>query len=192
MLSASKFPEKSFVATAAKYGVPIFFDSNSNHSLGMNLAGLYLDGRKIEISSILDVLESAAIIYCSKSTGFFELGGGGPKNFIQQTSPMISQILGIDFEGVDRGLQITTALERDGGLSGCAFGEGVTWGKYKDATKDLVQIFGEYSILFDLIAGYVLENCENRNHKRIFDKKATMFEKLKEARLIQFTNGQGG
>lgn len=175
----SKFPKFSFVAAAAKYGVPIFFDSNSNHSIGMNLAGLYLDGRKIEISSNLDVLESAAIAYRSKSNGFFELGGGGPKNFIQQTGPTISQILGIDFKGADRGLQITTALERDGGLSGCTFQEGVTWGKYKDAAKDLVQIFGEYSTSIDLMVGYVLESCKNRNHKRIFDKKTAMLKRLK-------------
>ncbi len=179
VLKESKFPERSFLVTAAKYGVPVFFDSNSNHSIGMNLAGLYLGGRKIEISSNLDVLESAAITYSSKSIGFVELGGGGPKNFIQQTGPTVSQILGIAFEGGDRGLQITTASERDGGLSGCTFSEAVTWGKYKDATKGLVQIFGEYSTLLDVIVGYVLENCKNRKHKELFNKKSEMIKKLK-------------
>jgi len=127
VLKTAKYPERSFLAQAAKYGVPVFFDSNSNHSIAMNNAAVYLDGKKTDPSSVLDILESAAIAYSSKSTGFVELGGGGPKNFIQQTGPTIKQIFGIDFEGADRGLQITTALERDGGLSGCTFSEGVTW-----------------------------------------------------------------
>ncbi|MBU4204619.1 deoxyhypusine synthase family protein [Patescibacteria group bacterium] len=182
VLETAKFPERSFLAAAADNGVPVYFDSGSNHSIGMNLAAEYLNGLNVEISSSLDILESAAIVYNSKTTGFFELGGGGPKNFIQQTSPTIKQILGIDFEGADRGLQITTALERDGGLSGCTFNEGVTWGKYKKPSKDLVQIFCEYSIVFPLIAGYVLENCKPRKPKQLVLQNDRMLEKLKKDR----------
>lgn len=182
VLKGAKYPERSFMAQAAKLGVPVFFDSNSNHSIAMNNAAAYLSGKKADPSSVLDILESTAIVYCSKTTSFVELGGGGPKNFIQQTSPTIKQIFGIDFEGADRGLQITTAIERDGGLSGCTFSEGVTWGKYKDATRDLVQIFSEYSIVFPLITGYILENCKNREPKRLMEKKAGMLEKLKSDR----------
>lgn len=184
VLQNSEHSERSFLAQAAKFGIPVYFDSNSNHSIAMNNAVLFLDGKDIDPSSALDVLESAAIAYSSKSTGFLELGGGGPKNFIQQTGPTIRQMLGLNFEGADRGLQITTALERDGGLSGCTFSEGVTWGKYKDASKGLAQIFGEYSIVFPLIAGYVLENCKQREHKRLMEKKDGMLEKLKSAFLF--------
>ncbi len=183
VLDDAKFPERSFLATAAKYGVPVFCDSNSNHSLGMNLAAMYQWGIHIKISSDLDVLESAAIAHSSKSTGFVELGGGGPKNFIQQTGPTISQILGINFEGADRGLQITTAIEKDGGLSGCTFSEGKTWGKYKkDAGRDLIQIFSDYTIVFPLLVGYVLENCKKRKPKMIMGRKAEMLKRLKKAR----------
>lgn len=176
VLRDSPHPERSFVATAAKCGVPVFFDSNSNHSVAMNLAAVDMD-----ISSKLDVLQSAAIVYSSKSTGFFELGGGGPKNFIQQTGPTISQIFGLPFHGADRGLQITTASERDGGLSGCTFGEGVTWGKYKNAEQGLVQIWGEYSYILPLIAGYVFESCKRRKRKRIAVKLADVLSDMKKA-----------
>lgn len=101
--------------------------------------------------------------------------GGGPKNWIQTLAPMISQILGIEFEGADRGIQITTASEKDGGLSGCTFGEAVTWGKYKDATKGLVQIWGEYSIIAPLLVRYVSKSCSPREHKRLFDKKGEFY-----------------
>jgi len=175
-------PEQSWVAAAAEYGVPIFLDSESNHSIGMNNADVFCDGKDIAPHPSLSLLEGAAIVYCSPQLGFFEWGGGGPKNWIQTLAPMLSQIAGVDFEGADRGIQVTTAFERDGGLSGCTFGEAVTWGKYKDATKGLVQVWGEYSIIVPLLVGYVLENCKPRQHKRLLDNKAEYYRRLLDAR----------
>ena len=171
-------PEHSWVAQAAKFKVPVFWDSLANHSIGMNVARLYLENKKLNPNPSLDVLESAAILYSTKSNGFFEFGGGGPKNFIQQMGPTISQILGIEYEGADRGIQITTALERDGGLSGCTFGEAVTWGKYKDAHQGLVQVWGEVSVIAPLIIGYALENSKPRPLKKLMDKKKEFYNKL--------------
>jgi deoxyhypusine synthase len=165
----SPHPERSWAAAAAKCGVPIFLDSESNHSIGMNNASLFADGININISPHKSLLQGAAILYNHPQTGFFEWGGGGPKNWIQTLAPMLSQIVGIEFEGADRGLQITTAPEHDGGLSGCTFGEAVTWGKYKDVKKGLVQIRCEYSPIVPLIVGYAIENCKARKHKRIYD-----------------------
>jgi len=181
----SPYPESSFVSVAAKNKVPVFWDSESNHSIAMNNAFILLkDNLDIAPNPSLSLLEAAAIVYFSKQSGFFELGGGGPKNWIQTLSPMISQILKRDFEGADRGIQITTAPEYDGGLSGCTFNEGVSWGKYKDATKGLVQIHSDYSIVFPLLAGYVLESCKPREQKRLMEKKKEYFEKLKEEMKI--------
>lgn len=171
-------PELSWVAQAAKLKVPVFWDSLANHSIGMNLAKLYVKGKDISPNPNLDVLESASILYYTKSNGFFEFGGGGPKNFIQQMAPTISQILGINYEGADRGVQITTAFERDGGLSGCTFGEAVTWGKYKDAHKGLVQIWGEVSVIAPIIFWYVLEKCKERQLKKLMENKKEFYDSL--------------
>jgi len=177
------YPERSFVATAAGLGVPVFWDSHSNHSIAMNIARTDREGYPVSLSGQKDIFDSASITYSSKATGFVELGGGGPKNFIQQTGPTISQILAIDFEGADRGLQIGTAVERDGSLSGCTFGEAVTWGKYRNADEQkLVQIWGEYSVLFPLISLYVMELCQIRPCKNIIKKMPLYIKKLESAR----------
>ena len=171
-------PENSWLAEAAKLKVPVFWDSLANHSIGLNLAKIYLEGKNIVPNPNLDILESAAILYSTGSSGFFEFGGGGPKNFIQQMAPTISQILGINYEGADRGIQITTAHERDGGLSGCTFGEAVTWGKYKDAHHGLVQVWGEVSVIAPLIFWYSVENCKARPLKNLMSRKKEFYEKL--------------
>lgn len=181
VLQNAQHPERSFVAACAKNQVPLFWDSMQNHSIAMNLAKLFLDEINVRLSAQLDILQSAAIVYSSPVTGFVELGGGGPKNFIQQTSPTISQILGIRWEGADRGLQITTADVKDGGLSGCTFFEGVTWGKYKDCDETrLVQIKGDYRVIFPLIELPVYRECEARTLKRIAEphKMRRIYKKL--------------
>jgi len=179
ILKNAPHPEKSWVAAAAKHGVPLFLDSESNHSIGMNNAKLFLQGKNVDPSPSLSLLQGAAIVYNSPQLGFFEWGGGGPKNWIQTLAPMISQIANVEFEGADRGIQITTANEKDGGLSGCTFSEAVSWGKYKDATKGLVQVWGEYSVIAPLVMGYVLDNVKPRQHKRLYEQKDKFLEKFK-------------
>ena len=182
VLDHSPHPERSFVATAARLGVPIFWDSLANHSIAMNLARMDREGCPVALSAQKDIFDSAAIVFASPCTGFVELGGGGPKNFIQQTGPTIRQILGVDFDGADRGLQIGTAVEREGSLSSCTFSEAVTWGKYRSAEEDkLVQIWGEYSIIFPILAAYALETCSPRPQRDLAARMDAVRSKLEEA-----------
>ena len=174
--------EHSLTAVAARMGVPIFWDSLSNHSIAMNLVRTELQGYPVDLSPQMDILHSAALAYHSQQNGFLELGGGGPKNFIQQTGPTISQILGVDFDGADRGIQIGTAMEREGSLSGCTFGEAVTWGKYQHTGDDhLVQIWGEYSMIFPLLSAYVINTCDRRPSKQLCPHMDDIVERLRNA-----------
>jgi deoxyhypusine synthase len=176
-------PERSFTATAAHVGVPIFWDSLTNHSIAMNLVRTDREGFPVSLSAQKDIFDSAAIAFSTGGTGFVELGGGGPKNFIQQTGPTISQILSIDFEGADRGLQIGTAVEREGSLSSCTFGEAVTWGKYRSADEEkLIQIWGEYSVIFPLLSAYVTDECVPRPSKNIITHIPTFRKTIEHAR----------
>lgn len=178
----AKHPERSFVISAAQHKIPVFWDSHTNHSIAMNLVRSDREGFPLQLSAQKDIFDSAAISYSSGASGFVELGGGGPKNFIQQTGPTISQILKIDFDGADRGLQIGTAVEREGSLSSCTFGEAVTWGKYRSTGEDkLVQIWGEYSVIFPILAAYVLSQCEHRKQKKLITKMPEFCDKLGSA-----------
>jgi deoxyhypusine synthase len=182
VLERCPHPERSFTATAARLGIPIFWDSLANHSIAMNLVRTDREGFPVVLSAQKDIFDSAAIVYEARQTGFVELGGGGPKNFIQQTGPTISQILGVAFEGADRGLQIGTAVEREGSLSSCTFGEAVTWGKYREAEeRKLVQVWGEYSVIFPLLGAYALETCEGRGHRDLVSRMGAVAKRLEEA-----------
>jgi deoxyhypusine synthase len=157
----------------------------------MNISKMHtLEGIDTNMHPSKSLEEGAGIAYCNPPLGFFEWGGGGPKNWIQTLGPFIKQIYDVEFEGADRGIQITTAPEHDGGLSGCTFGEAVTWGKYKDATKGLVQIRQEYSTIVPLLVGYVMDNCKPREHRRLYEQRGEFREKLlKAAREVMVKRG---
>ena len=173
-------PERSFVVAAAEAEVPVFWDSATNHSIGLNAARMSVEGYELDFPPQEDILLSSGLTHGAEDTGFIELGGGGPKNFIQQTGPTISQMLGIrSSNGASRGLQISTANVREGSLSSCTFGEAVTWGKYQKADEDkLVQIWGEYSYIFPMLAAYVIDRCEPREKRRLYPKMGAMRERL--------------
>ena len=174
--------ERSFVVAAARAGVPVFWDSHTNHSIAMNLLRCRREGHHVRFSAVDDIRDAAAVVYAAGSTGFIELGGGGPKNFIQQTGPTLSQILGLDYDGADRGLQIGTANEREGSLSGCTFAEAVTWGKYSRADSDrLVQVWAEYSLVFPVLVCYLLESCRQRPLRRLTERMPALTQALEDA-----------
>ena len=107
--------------------------SPGDSSIGMNLAALSLEGSALQIDTLRDVNETAAIVHRAKrgggKSGVLILGGGSPKNFILQTEPQIQEVLGLAESGHDYFLQITDARPDTGGLSGATPAEAVSWGK---------------------------------------------------------------
>ncbi len=181
-LENSKYPERSLTCTAAKHAVPLFWDSHTNHSIALSIAKMAAKGKPLDFPIHRDIHLSSAIVYGSKQTGFLELGGGGPKNFIQQTGPNLSQINKIPYKGADRGIQISVADPRDGGLSGCTFSEAVTWHKYKKADeRSLIQIWGEYAVIFPMLALYALDRCAKRKPRRLYDDLDELDKKLTDS-----------
>ena len=101
--------EKSLLAAAYEYGVPIYTSSPGDSSIGMNIAAKELQGGKLILNPNLDVNETASIVLAAKrgvvhtgkqtkkggKSAIFILGGGSPKNFALQTEPQIQEVLGI-------------------------------------------------------------------------------------------------
>lgn len=123
---------KSLLACAYEYAVPIYTSSPGDSSIGMNVAAKALQGNLLAFDPSLDVNETAAIVLAAKRGAVhgqgdkgkkhggrhaaFILGGGSPKNFMLQTEPQIQEVLGIDERGHDFFLQVTDARPDTGGL----------------------------------------------------------------------------
>jgi deoxyhypusine synthase len=181
----AKYPEKSFLVKAYEHKVPIYMPAIGDSSIGLNMLPFLLEGKGILPNVILDVAESAAILWKSERSGGLELGGGVPKNFFQQTGPALYQILKIKEGGQDYLIQLTDARPDTGGLSGATLQEGKSWGKLKTSHKDNIIVYGDSSVYFPLLCSYVMSECKPRKQKKIYDKKNSWVEEMKK---IYFKN----
>jgi deoxyhypusine synthase len=179
----SKYPEKSFVVAAYENGVPIYIPAISDSSIGLNMVPLLFDNRAAIPNVILDVAESAAILWKSKVSGGVELGGGVPKNFFQQTGPALYQILKLKEGGQDYLVQLTDARPDTGGLSGATLQEGKSWGKIRTSHAGNVIVYGDSSIYFPILCAYALSKCKSRRKKEIFRKKNMWMDEMRDLYL---------
>ncbi len=179
--------DKSLLAVAYEYAVPIYTSSPGDSSIGMNVAAKALQGNKLAFDPSMDVNETAAIVLAAKRhantragrgkkasgrSAVFILGGGSPKNFLLQTEPQIQEVLGIDERGHDYFLQVTDARPDTGGLSGATAGEAVSWGKVDpDRLHDAVVCYLDATVALPIITAYALAKHEPRKPKRLYDRR---------------------
>lgn len=177
-------PEKSFVAQAAKYDVPIYTSSPGDSAIAMNLVLPHLLKQAIPLNPLLDVIETTAIVRDADVNGVVEIGGGSPKNFYLQTQPTLHQMLFDKSKGGhDYCLQLTTDSPQWGGLSGATFSEAKSWGKVRDAILNNVVVYSCASITFPMIAQYALARAEKRSHRRLMQRIDEMTEALRSVAL---------
>jgi deoxyhypusine synthase len=187
--------DKSLLAVAYEYSVPIYTSSPGDSSIGMNVAAKALQGNKLAFDPSLDVNETASIVLAAKRSAYkakngkgkkqkgrsavFILGGGSPKNFLLQTEPQIQEVLGIDERGHDYFLQVTDARPDTGGLSGATPGEAVSWGKVDpDRLPDAVVCYLDSTVALPLITAYALTRHEPREPKRLYEKRDQFMNQL--------------
>jgi deoxyhypusine synthase len=177
-------PAHSLLAAAFEASVPVYTSSPGDSSIGMNLAALCLQGSKLQIDTLRDVNETAAIVYNAKKeegkSGVLILGGGSPKNFILQTEPQIQEVLGLAESGHDYFLQVTDARPDTGGLSGATASEAMTWGKVDpESLPDSVTCYTDSTIALPLLTAYALARHAPRQLRRLYDRRESDYERLK-------------
>src|SRR6478609_6698683 len=179
----SNHPEKSFLVAAYTDDVPVYIPAISDSSIGLNMLPLFFEDQVVSPNVILDVAESAAILWKSETSGGLELGGGVPKNFFQQTGPALYQILKMKEGGQDYLIQMTDARPDTGGLSGATLEEGKSWGKIKSSHKGNVIVYGDTSVYFPIMCSFVLSECKHRKSKKLYTKKDAWTSELKQTYL---------
>ncbi|MHC4563157.1 MAG: 1,9-bis(guanidino)-5-aza-nonane synthase [Planctomycetota bacterium] len=160
----------SIVHTCYRKGVPVFCPAFSDSSAGFGLVfhQWHAAGEVVRIDSVRDFLELTKIKISAENTGIFLVGGGVPKNFIQDTV-VAAEVLGFDSPMHKYAVQITVADERDGGLSGSTLQEACSWGKVDTTYEQMV--YAEATVAFPLIVAAAFQNgtWRQREEKRYSD-----------------------
>ena len=156
----------SLIETAYDNRVPIFCPAFTDSSAGFGLVMHQEKNPKkhLTIDSVREFRELTEIKIRSKGSGLFMIGGGVPKNFIQDTV-ICAELLGKDVDMHKYAVQITVADSRDGACSSSTLKEASSWGKV-DITKEQM-VFAEATSVLPLIASdaYHKGNWKKRSRK---------------------------
>ena len=169
-LKKNSIKKDSLIETAFDHNVPIFCPAFTDSSAGF---GLVIHQEKnpkkhITIDSIREFRELTEIKIKSKNSGLFMIGGGVPKNFVQDTV-ICAELLGKDAGMHKYAIQITVADTRDGACSSSTLKEASSWGKV-DTTKEQM-VFAEATSVLPLIASDAYHTGEWKNRaKKNFSK----------------------
>jgi len=157
--------ENSLVKLAYEHDVPIFCPAFTDSSAGFGLVKHQVDSMKagkpyLTIDSIADFRELTDIKIQAGETGLLMIGGGVPKNFIQDTV-VCAEILGHEDVAVHKyAVQITVADVRDGACSSSTLQEAASWGKVNTGIEQMV--FAEAGSVMPLLAS----DAYHRGHWR--------------------------
>ena len=155
----------SLIEVAYDNNVPIFCPAFTDSSAGFGLVMHQERNPKkhITIDAIREFRELTEIKIRSKGSGLFMIGGGVPKNFIQDTV-ICAELLGKNVDMHKYAVQITVADSRDGACSSSTLKEASSWGKVDIAKEQMV--FAEATSVLPLIASDAYHNAEWKNRER--------------------------
>jgi deoxyhypusine synthase len=144
----------SLVQTCFEKNIPIFCPAFTDSSAGFGLVKHQWDRPEnhLTIDSVKDFLELTRIKMAAKTSGLFMIGGGVPKNFIQDTV-ICAEMLGVDVPMHQFAVQITVADPRDGACSGSTLKEASSWGKVETIYEQMV--YAEATSVLPLITSYI-------------------------------------
>jgi deoxyhypusine synthase len=168
--------ENSLVKLAYEHDVPIFCPAFVDSSAGFGLVKHQVDQMKagkpyMVLDAIADFRELTDIKIQAGESGLLMIGGGVPKNFIQDTV-VCAEILGHEDVAVHKyAVQITVADVRDGACSSSTLQEAASWGKVSTAIEQMV--FAEAGSVIPLLASDAYhrghwKNREKRSWAKLF------------------------
>ena len=138
--------KKSILSVCAEKNIPIFCPALSNSGIGLMIWGQLMKNKKLILDEMSDLKEIIDLAWQSKKSCVFYIGGGEPKNYIQQAMQFSKAAL--------YGIQITSQMSEFGGSSGAKLKEGISWGKiHKKA--EFVDVYCDATIALPLILAYL-------------------------------------
>jgi deoxyhypusine synthase len=167
-----KTTKQDGILTAAyRANVPIFCPAIADSSIGMGLSQARQNTPGSGYIDIIgDIVESANLIIQRPRTASVVLGGGTPKNFINQASVQ-AEFYSDEVGGHTYALQIVTDVPHFGGASGSSLEEAQSWGKLS-VESDKVSVQADATIALPILASALATSAAKllpKRKKPIFD-----------------------
>ena len=179
-LLSEKAEGPGVLRSAYEHGVPVYVPAFTDSEIGLDVATWAMRheiekrGKEIDLFGVvppfnpyLDLVSYARLVGNRPKLGIFTIGGGVPRNWAQQVAPFYD-IMGLRL-GVELtpprftyGIRICPEPAHWGGLSGCTYSEGVSWGKFLPENEGgrFAEVFADATVAWPLLVRAVIERLE--------------------------------
>jgi deoxyhypusine synthase len=164
---------RGVLRSAFEHEVPVYVPAFTDSELGLDLAihnqlRAREGGRTFPFDPFLDLDHFTEHIRQHETLGIFTIGGGVPRNWAQQVGPYLEVLrerLG-KREPVRRykyAVRICPEPVHWGGLSGCSYTEGVSWGKFVPPEEGgrFAEVFADATIAWPIVVRAVIERLKD-------------------------------
>jgi len=169
---SENFKGRAILKSAYDKKVPVYIPAFTDSELGLDL-GIYIRRQKLkgekpfQFNPFLDLEDYTERVAKAKKLGIFTIGGGVPRNWGQQVGPYLDIIdkrigTGGGFKRFNYALRICPEPVHWGGLSGCTYSEGVSWGKFVPESEGgrFAEVLADATIAWPIILKAVIERAE--------------------------------
>lgn len=138
---AENYPGRAILKAAYEQGVPVYVPAFTDSELGIdaftyNIMAPHRGAKPVRFDALRDMDDYFQRCMKAERLGIFTIGGGAPRNWAQQVGPLADLMhrrSGGRYGGLLRfryAIRICPEPVHFGGLSGCTYSEGVSWGKF--------------------------------------------------------------
>ena len=131
---------RAILKSAYLRGIPIYIPAFSDSELGLDFAAwnrvrVEAGQSRVAFDPFDDLEDFTARVGGCERLGIFTIGGGVPRNWAQQVAPYLELLSARSARQVPLlryryAVRICPEPEHWGGLSGCSYAEGISWGKF--------------------------------------------------------------
>ena len=146
-LAKEENSSESFLVECAKKNIKVFVPGPTDGAVGSQLWLFWQNHKDFTLDIFAEEHELSDIVHEAKSTGALMVGGGISKHHTIWWNQFR--------DGLDYAVQVTTAPEWDGSLSGARVREAVSWGKVRPKARRIT-VEGDATVLLPLILGPLL------------------------------------
>jgi deoxyhypusine synthase len=190
---AEEFPGAGILKSAYQKQVPVYIPAFTDSEMGLDVAtwamGHNIDrarslGKKEDgdigvlralhqfrpqFNPYLDLNSYTDRLLSAKRLGIFTIGGGVPRNWAQQVAPYVeigNVRLGLNVRPprFQYGVRICPEPDYWGGLSGCTYSEGISWGKFIPPAEGgwFAEVLSDATVVWPLLMMGLLERQRAR------------------------------
>ncbi len=174
---------RGILSACYRKGVPVFIPALTDSEFGLDLATFYMEemlatDSETSLSDALGQLQTkfdpfgdlahyTRFVLNADRLGIFTIGGGVPRNWAQQASPFVdymNQPLNRN-EPLNRfryAVRICPEPTHWGGLSGCTYSEGVSWGKFVPPSEGglFAEVYSDATVCWPLLVQGVAQRLD--------------------------------